>query len=75
MRRMFTCRCPRCSDPTELGSFLSAMRCQSDGCKSGFLIPTDSLDPDSDWTCTKFGEDHLKVKAESIREGFVTKKF
>ena len=34
----FTCTCPRCSDPTELGSYTSCVFCP--GCpKRGFLLP------------------------------------
>jgi hypothetical protein len=65
---MFTCKCARCSDPSELGSFLSAIKCQSDQCEFGFLLPSDSLDPDSEWICTK-SEQHQKVPADNIREG------
>ena len=66
--RMFTCKCQRCSDPTEMGSFLSAMRCPEKDCSDGFLLPSDSLDPDSDWICTK-SDQHSKVSADNIREG------
>ena len=55
----FTCRCPRCLDPTELGTYLSAMTCKS--CKllnsaessPGYLLPTDPLDLSTlaPWKC------------------------
>ena len=39
----FDCACPRCSDPTELGTFMSAIRCNA--CRAGYLLPENSLDP------------------------------
>ncbi|KAK6630412.1 hypothetical protein RUM43_014757 [Polyplax serrata] len=39
----------RCSDPTELGTYVSAMKCQK--CRSGFLLPENPLDDESSWTC------------------------
>ena len=49
----FDCQCPRCSDPTELGSYMSAVICFA--CKLGFLVPTDSLQYKSDWKCDSCG--------------------
>ena len=46
----FKCSCPRCSDPTELGSHLSSLRCQK--CENGFLTPVAPLDPESPWKCS-----------------------
>ena len=45
----FSCRCPRCLDPTELGSYLSAMTCKScsklpDESNTGYSLPLDPLD-------------------------------
>ena len=51
---MFECRCPRCADPTEFGSFLSAMRCP-EKC-GGFILPIDSLDKMGDWKCSECGK-------------------
>ena len=45
----FLCRCPRCADPRELGSMLSALRCP--GCGAGCLLPADPLQDDADWRC------------------------
>ena len=44
----FQCSCRRCSDPTELGTFLSAALCQH--CHGPVLPPDSSLDCLS-WTC------------------------
>ena len=43
----FDCQCPRCSDPTELGSYMSAIICFA--CNLGFLVPTDSCTEGSLW--------------------------
>lgn len=39
----------RCSDPTECGSFVSALKCYC--CADGDLLPAAPLDPDSAWEC------------------------
>ncbi|KRT84042.1 SET domain-containing protein, partial [Oryctes borbonicus] len=36
--KFFWCSCPRCADPTELGTYFSAIRCQEKDCK-GYLLP------------------------------------
>ena len=41
----FECSCARCCDPTALGTFFSGVLCRS--CKSGTLLPTNSLDSSS----------------------------
>ncbi|CAH0694740.1 unnamed protein product [Spodoptera exigua] len=53
--KYFACKCPRCSDPTELGTYLSAMRCLGDGNNScdGIHLPDDPLDDETDWSCNK----------------------
>lgn len=52
--KYFACKCPRCSDPTELGTYLSAMKCLGDGepC-DGIHLPEDPLDDETDWACNK----------------------
>jgi len=47
----FWCACTRCSDPTELGTMLSALKCLN-GC-DGAVLSTDSLDQNAPWKCTK----------------------
>ncbi|KAK6616972.1 hypothetical protein RUM44_005329 [Polyplax serrata] len=47
--KFFSCDCKRCSDPTELGTYVSAMKCQK--CRNGFLLPENPLDDESSWTC------------------------
>ncbi|XP_035444047.2 SET domain-containing protein SmydA-8-like [Spodoptera frugiperda] len=53
--KYFACKCPRCSDPTELGTYLSAMRCLGDENKpcDGIHLPEDPLDDETDWVCNK----------------------
>lgn len=45
----FDCHCARCSDPTELGSYMSAVICFA--CNRGYLLPLDSLKHKCDWKC------------------------
>ena len=44
----FDCLCKRCSDPTECGTFISAIKCFQ--C-NGDLLPINSLDYESQWKC------------------------
>jgi len=46
---LFSCDCPRCLDPTELGTMASTMRCP--GCQEPCLLPASS-DMDCVWRCT-----------------------
>ncbi|XP_076662822.1 SET domain-containing protein SmydA-8 isoform X1 [Andrena cerasifolii] len=46
----FACACPRCSDPTELGTHMSSLKCNK--CDNGIVLSLDSLDADSAWKCT-----------------------
>jgi len=47
--KYFDCSCRRCSDPTELGTFLSSIKCPK--CPIGFIQSDDPLEDDSHWTC------------------------
>jgi len=48
----FDFRCLRCADPTELGSYFSAMKCHETNCK-GYLLMVDPLKSheETDWKC------------------------
>lgn len=46
----FSCACNRCSDPTELGTHMSSLKCSK--CDNGIVVPLDSLDSESSWKCT-----------------------
>lgn len=48
---MFVCKCRRCMDPTELGSFVGALKCPS--CTQGYLLPIDPVDSFSNWKCDR----------------------
>ncbi|KAG8034569.1 hypothetical protein G9C98_007645 [Cotesia typhae] len=46
----FSCACARCSDPTEMGTHLSSLKCNK--CDNGVVLALDSLDAESGWKCT-----------------------
>ncbi|XP_053949564.1 SET domain-containing protein SmydA-8 isoform X2 [Anastrepha ludens] len=46
----FVCSCKRCSDPTENGTYLSALFCREQGCK-GIVIPLQAKTLQPDWRC------------------------
>ncbi|XP_056644381.1 SET domain-containing protein SmydA-8-like isoform X1 [Diorhabda sublineata] len=48
--KFFECYCKRCSDPSELGSYCSALQCPK--CQSGLVLCDDPLNFDSPWSCT-----------------------
>lgn len=51
--KYFDCQCQRCKDPTELGSYLSALKCiGTDGepC-GGTQLPINPIDDKTEWTC------------------------
>uniref|UniRef100_V5G4W8 Protein msta, isoform B n=1 Tax=Anoplophora glabripennis TaxID=217634 RepID=V5G4W8_ANOGL len=53
--KYFSCKCKRCCDPTELGSYLSALRCigtDEEPC-GGTQLPIDPLDDKTEWACDK----------------------
>ncbi|KAH8413776.1 hypothetical protein KR222_007979, partial [Zaprionus bogoriensis] len=53
MTKHFSCRCVRCEDPTEFGSYVSAMRCLGDVSSScvGVQLPVQPLDEHTQWKC------------------------
>ena len=63
--KFFTCQCPRCSDPTELGTFSSALLCsQCGGGKDNVLLSTDVADVEAEWGCQKCS---LRMKCEQVQ--------
>src|SRR5207237_9027358 len=50
------CTCDRCRDPTENGSYFSAIVCPNHSYPSSdppsYLLPKNPLNPESDWSCT-----------------------
>jgi len=57
---MFQCRCLRCLDTTEMGSFLSAALCSSCG---GSVLPADNSVDCEVWVCGECGE---KMEREKV---------
>ncbi|CAH0564026.1 unnamed protein product [Brassicogethes aeneus] len=53
--KYFSCKCQRCVDPTELGSYLSALKCMgtSDEPCGGVQLPLDALDDSTEWACNQ----------------------
>ncbi|XP_017037075.1 SET domain-containing protein SmydA-8 [Drosophila kikkawai] len=53
MTKHFTCHCPRCTDPTEYGSYVSALACLGDVNQtcSGTHLPVDPVEEDTQWKC------------------------
>jgi hypothetical protein len=51
LSKYFECKCPRCADPTELGSNLSTFKCPK--CEWGWVVPAEPLNQTTDWKCTK----------------------
>ncbi|KAH8355014.1 hypothetical protein KR093_004016 [Drosophila rubida] len=53
MTKHFSCRCPRCEDPTEYGSYVSAMLCLGDVSKTcdGLQLPVEPLNEQTQWKC------------------------
>ncbi|XP_063358257.1 SET domain-containing protein SmydA-8-like isoform X2 [Cydia amplana] len=48
--KRFWCKCHRCSDSSEMGTRLSALRCLDKECV-GILLPVTPLDPRCEWQC------------------------
>lgn len=53
----FLCKCERCLDPAEFGSFMSALKCVKPSCNS-VMLPIDPLIVTSPWECKNC---HLKL--------------
>jgi len=51
----FECSCPRCLDTTELGTYISAVRCRLCNGKGteAYLLPSASDNLTADWQCSK----------------------
>lgn len=47
--KFFECECLRCKDSTELGTFLSGIKCGK--CSSGHLLSSEPLKCGSVWVC------------------------
>lgn len=60
--KMFTCKCQRCLDPTELGTHLSSLHCLS--CKGGMMVPP--VDSCHDWVCQSCGNTLRDATVEAM---------
>ena len=60
----FWCGCERCRDPTEGGSYLSALSCTS--CASGPVLPLDPLDTETSWACRECGATITALEQEVL---------
>ena len=54
--KYFICSCPRCGDPTELGTMFSSIRCPQCTADTGYLVPISPGHPElsdkqEDWRC------------------------
>jgi len=60
----FECLCSRCKDPTEYGSYVSAMLCEQ--CNHGYILPSKAMDFKSTWKCdhcsAEFPHDLISTK-------------
>ncbi|EDW81960.1 uncharacterized protein Dwil_GK25543 [Drosophila willistoni] len=50
MKKNFTCKCPRCSDPTEKGAYISGLYCRDTSC-NGLVVPEITGLPHPNWNC------------------------
>ena len=62
----FDCTCKRCSDPTECGTYISAVKCFD--CDNGVLLPEDPLNYDSPWLCNKCSLQIVSSRVETLVE-------
>jgi len=63
----FNCRCRRCVDVTDLGTFAGGIMCFK--CKTGVCLPEEMTVLDSDWKCDKCGYAMCASFAASYAEG------
>lgn len=57
MTKHFICKCDRCKDPTEFGTYINGLKCMGideisiTSCKNGIQLPENPLNQNSDWKC------------------------
>lgn len=69
--KCFGCVCRRCSDPTELGTYLGAFRCSRCATRDNYatgpkMVSANPLDENSEWHCTACGH---TVPAKLVKTG------
>lgn len=73
--KYFECKCDRCKDPTELGTYLSALKCmgtEEQGACGGYQLPVDPLSASTEWSCNKcpvrISNDHVNFLMSQMNE-------
>ncbi|XP_055523519.1 SET domain-containing protein SmydA-8 [Wyeomyia smithii] len=64
----FLCGCRRCRDPTELGTYLGALKCVRERCAEGRMLPLNPLKVASVWQCDACGSKMDNVRITKIQE-------
>ncbi|XP_044750799.1 SET domain-containing protein SmydA-8-like [Coccinella septempunctata] len=59
----FTCKCPRCLDPTEFGTYMSGILCKK--CR-GNVLPQNPLTIKSNWVCEDCGTEVAKQEVANL---------
>ncbi|KAI4472068.1 set and mynd domain containing arthropod-specific member 4 isoform a [Holotrichia oblita] len=67
--KYFECNCQRCTDPTELGTHMSTLKCTKNLCDNGVILSTNPLDAKAEWKCTHCPN---TLKGSTIRKVFKT---
>eukprot|EP00092_Neocalanus_flemingeri_P001056 GFUD01001126.1.p1 GENE.GFUD01001126.1~~GFUD01001126.1.p1 ORF type:complete len:653 (+),score=128.14 GFUD01001126.1:144-2102(+) len=73
-QRYIECKCPRCVDATELGTFTSSALCDREECKErgGLLLPVDPINR-TDWICSACQTRKSQAEVEEIEENYIAK--
>lgn len=64
--KYFVCKCKRCTDPTELGTFVSGVRCPS--CPDGIVLPDGRGGEQMRWTCSTCPKEISHEEATRMEE-------
>lgn len=67
--KQFTCKCDRCTDPTEGQTFLSALKCFDRASCSGLVLPIDPLNFTSAWkchTCSRSSDFKIVLRSQEV---------
>ncbi|XP_065075125.1 SET domain-containing protein SmydA-8 [Ochlerotatus camptorhynchus] len=64
----FMCGCERCRDPTELGTYLGALKCVRENCPQGRMVSLNPLKVSSVWQCDSCGLTMSNAKVTKIQE-------
>ncbi|EAT40226.1 AAEL008032-PA [Aedes aegypti] len=64
----FLCGCDRCLDPTEMGTYLGALKCVRDSCPQGRMVSMNPQKISSAWQCDTCGLKMNNLKITRIQE-------